>query len=375
MNLAIILFAIASGIGYLAFTLFLWTGWKKDPPFTATTKKASIFISVIVAFRNEENNLPSLIQCLVHQNYDRDMFEVIMVNDHSADSSVEIIKENALMDSRFRLIELSIALFGKKAAIQTAVSTAKGNLVVCTDADCNMGNEWLSTIAACYFETGKKLILGPVDYNSPPGIIAGMLNLEFLSLIGSAAGSAAHKHPILCNGANLAFERTIYPSNLNQMNPAIASGDDIQLLLYTKEKLRSQITFLKSVKALVKTTAPSGLAQFFNQRKRWAAKSFTVNDTDIKIAAGAVALQSISFIILFTAAFFSPLFIKSLLVFLGIKILADTVFLLPVLGFFNKVRLIAFIPLLEIVYPWYICIIAMLSITGKYSWKGRRYRK
>jgi len=50
------------------------------------------FVSVIVAARNEENNIPNLLTTLLNQNYPSELYEVIIANDVSTDRTTEIVK-------------------------------------------------------------------------------------------------------------------------------------------------------------------------------------------------------------------------------------------------------------------------------------------
>ncbi|MFQ6618236.1 MAG: glycosyltransferase, partial [Fidelibacterota bacterium] len=47
-------------------------------------------VSVVIAARNEEENLPECLNSLVHQTYPEELYEVILVDDQSTDSTPEI---------------------------------------------------------------------------------------------------------------------------------------------------------------------------------------------------------------------------------------------------------------------------------------------
>src|SRR5574337_432222 len=48
------------------------------------------FVSVVVAARNEEQNLADCLESVLHQTYPKEKFEVILVNDNSTDRTGEI---------------------------------------------------------------------------------------------------------------------------------------------------------------------------------------------------------------------------------------------------------------------------------------------
>ena len=100
-----IFFVFIFGLYYL-LTVFLIIGFKKamaknvGDAEAIPTKK----ISVIVAFKNEEHNLVALIQSIDAQNYPKECFEVILVDDDSNDRSVPVVREAIKGLSNFELI-------------------------------------------------------------------------------------------------------------------------------------------------------------------------------------------------------------------------------------------------------------------------------
>ncbi len=96
---------------------------------------------------------------------------------------------------------------GKKAAVLKGVQHAAFNLIVFTDADCTMEDNWLSSIAAIYSQQNADMIIGLVDMEVKPGLFNRFQEIEFLSLVASGAAAAAGGRPIYCNAANLAFQK------------------------------------------------------------------------------------------------------------------------------------------------------------------------
>ena len=77
---------------YSLFLLFIIIGTFRINR-TISSEKKDHFISVIVAARNEEKHLTSLLNSLLAQEYPQDRFEIIVVNDHSVDN-MDYILEN-----------------------------------------------------------------------------------------------------------------------------------------------------------------------------------------------------------------------------------------------------------------------------------------
>ena len=56
-------------------------------------------VSIIIAFRNEENHLPTLLSSFSHLNYPAELFEFIFVDDHSEDNSSGIVSSWLVMNA------------------------------------------------------------------------------------------------------------------------------------------------------------------------------------------------------------------------------------------------------------------------------------
>jgi chlorobactene glucosyltransferase len=94
-------------------------------------------VSILVPARNEEHRvLESCIRSILAQDYGQ--FEVIAVNDRSTDATKTILETLAKTDERLRVIEgtkLPPGWLGKPYAMQQAVSHARGEWILATDAD------------------------------------------------------------------------------------------------------------------------------------------------------------------------------------------------------------------------------------------------
>src|SRR5882762_1114919 len=140
-------FLILFGL-YFVLLFVLRMGWSKA--VAKKEKKAADrihFISVIVPIRNEEKNIGILLESLKNQDYLKPNFEVIIVDDHSADGSFEKSKERLQNQTT---LSLGKAEKGKKAALTHGINQAKGRIIATTDADCLLPSDWLSTINSSF---------------------------------------------------------------------------------------------------------------------------------------------------------------------------------------------------------------------------------
>lgn len=93
-------------------------------------------VSVIVPARDEEKNLPRLLDSLLSQSYPN--IEILVADDRSSDRTADIIKEYEKKDKRvhgYEIKEKTYCKHGKINAIQTLIPHAKGEYLLCTDAD------------------------------------------------------------------------------------------------------------------------------------------------------------------------------------------------------------------------------------------------
>lgn len=97
-------------------------------------KKKNVKISVVIPIFNEEENLPILTERLTKVLSQYSDFEVLYVDDGSKDSSREIIKSQARIDTRIKLVKLS-RNFGHQEAISAGLEYASGDAVIVMDGD------------------------------------------------------------------------------------------------------------------------------------------------------------------------------------------------------------------------------------------------
>src|SRR6478609_12149016 len=118
---------------YFLFVILLIAGWRKSSD-RSIDQHRFYFLSVVIPFRNEEKNLPTLIDSLKKLNYPKDRFEILLIDDHSTDQSGAVAK---LLTGDFPNVKILVASSeGKKSAITQGIRESAGDIIVTTDADC-----------------------------------------------------------------------------------------------------------------------------------------------------------------------------------------------------------------------------------------------
>ena len=329
-------------------------GWDMLPRFTAQHKAG---VSVVVAARNEAENIEELLKDLSQQTHDN--LEVIVVDDHSADDTAKIVA------SFPNVILLNASQEGKKAAIAEAVEAAKHSIILTTDADCRLSTAWVEKMIAPFINEHVSLVVGPVAFHEEVSDFEKAQSLEFMSLITSGAGAIGAQQAFMCNGANLAFRKANYAA----VNTDKASGDDVFLLHHAK-KNGSEIVFVKEYEAIVTTAPKPDFNSLLQQRKRWAAKSSDYHDKDAKRISWLVFLSNLCLLLLI----FSGTWREVLIAFV-LKAIIDYSLLKKAVAFFQKEDIFRYFYPLQILYPFYIVYVAVASQMGGFEWKGRKHKK
>jgi len=343
---------------YLFILLKIYGGLRKIIPFQVTSSPKE-FVSVVVACRNEENNLPGLLNHIINQDYPKELFEVIIVDDNSTDKTGRIASDYT---GKINLISINNKGTGKKNAIKTGIEVSSGNLIITTDADCVMGKSWIRTIAAFYEENKPEMIICPVQLEASRGFFTEFQELEFLSLQGISAGTASYGNGTMCNGANLAYTKEAYWKNAVNLHFEIASGDDIFLLQSMKKQNQSKILWIESTEATVTAASCPTFSSFLKQRIRWISKAKAYNDS------AASFLGIVTFVTILVQASFmiaSPFNISLLPVLFTIILLKSVPDFLILLNtssrYGRKVLMNWFLPA-QVFYPFYVLCVVFCTL-------------
>lgn len=358
--------------------------WKRLPEWQLPASfQPQTFITVLIPARNEAANIALCLQSILHQNYPSQLFEIIVINDHSTDNTCNIISELQTLHSNVQLLHLadyvndiSINAY-KKKAIEVGVAHARGELIVTTDADCLTPANWLRLIGCCYELQQPQCITGPVNFYQEQNLLERFQSLDYVgTMVLTGAGIHARTFR-LSNGANLAYPKAIFEemqgfSGINHL----ASGDDLLLVHKIATRYPNGIQFLKNPAATVLTKAKPSWREFWQQRIRWATKSTAYSEWRITVVVALVFLFCCNIIFSFILILFFDW--KMFLIFamqLIIKLFWDYQLLHTACHYFKKEALLkSFLPA-QLIHIFYMIIIGILgNVVKQYQWKDRVVR-
>ena len=351
-------------IPYIYYLLRIYRGLRKIIPFSPSNTH-EIFVSVIVACRNEERNLPLLLSDIASQDYNQNLFELLIIDDNSSDSTFAIASG---YDKIKNIKVLRNPESGKKKAIKRGVEASEGELIIATDADCRAGSNWLKNIVSFYAGHKPEMIIGPVRLTGNEGFFQKFQQLEFLSLQGITAGTAMNGSPVMCNGANLAFTRDAFKKHTDKMHYGKVSGDDVFLLHSLKKKKASEIMWLESDDSIVTTSASETTKSFFRQRARWISKAGSYSDTDTISLALATFISVMLQPVLLIAGIFDPVFLKVLLAALILKSIPDYLILQNTTTRYGSKKLMKWFLPSQICYTFYVLLLIPKALLSGNRW-------
>lgn len=367
---------------YAVVLLFLLYGFFQIPERHATTEVPKKAFSIVVPFRNEAANLPRLLSSVAQLEYPRELFEVLLVNDASEDTSEEICAAfiNAHPDLNIKILQNSRRSGSpKKDAINTAVMAAANEMIITTDADCELPGQWLLEFSAILTETGAQMVAGPVKLVPNRGSKMSFLELfqemDFFSLQAATIGGFGANIPFLCNGANLCYTKEAFLKVEDfSGNNHVASGDDI-FLLEKFQKSGFKMTFLKSNKAVVQTYPQPNLFSLLNQRLRWAAKTSSTGNSVGKLIGLLVLFMNLGLLVGLAQFFFDLLSSEAFFLMFLIKFNVDFSLIYAAAHFYGREAVLKNYLWCSIVYPFFSSYVAIASFFKGYSWKGRQFKK
>ncbi len=328
-------------------------------------------ISVIIAARNEEKDIPHLLDALSKQDYPPDQFEVVLADDRSEDATYSIMQAFSEKFENFscvRVTDSDEGFPGKKRALDKAIRHSSGDILAFTDADCRPGASWLSEVNG-HFDMDKDFIAGYSPLITSSGkFIDGLKNLERASIFAVSAGSMGWNWGMTCTARNIAYTRKLY----NEVEgfsgiDHILSGDD-DLMLQKVSKSCTSKRFMFTQESIVPSYENDDLSVQFQREQRRASK-FMSYSSSVKWVAILVLVYYFSMIVSLIPlacgynswALYFKLF--------GLKAASELLLLSIFLIRIKRIEYLrCFLPA-EILYIPYFIYFGIRGTLGKYRWR------
>lgn len=360
-----IFFLISVSLYFVEIIIFIIGLSKKHPKLSAEELPV---VSVVVAARNEEDNILDCMESLAALDYPNDKIEIIIVNDHSTDRTGDIINEFIKDKPVFRQMVPQKAigtLKGKTNALANAIKTSRGEIIFTTDADCVVSPTWVRTVASYY----KKDVgfVGGFTTQLDNTTFEGMQAIDFIYLLSVAAGTINLNKPLSCIGNNMSYRKSAYDEIGGYESLPFSVTEDFNLLMAIHELKKFKIIYPLDEGGLVTSKPCPDWKTLFWQKKRWG-----VGGTESDLIGYLVMLWGF---LSNAAILLTPLFFSTTALYLCLfKMMVDYFFVYPV---FKKLKLrlklfhfIAF----EIYFIIYVLLLPFIVLPNrKVKWKGREF--
>ena len=364
------LLAITGACAYAVMLIVCFAGFRtfRTGVLQETSRRS---VAVIVASRNEEENIRKLLDALDRQVADQP-FEVIIVDDASQDHTFLLAQKYRA--NNFRLTVLPCGGAGKKDALTTGIYNTDAEIILVTDADCTPDVNWVKIMSQQFNDEACHFVGGTIRPEEGSGMVGNALATETIFLQMVSIGMFSFGNPMLCNGASMAFRRKFFLDVGGFANDLFASGDDIALLHKAKLYGRDCIRWVTEPGAMVVTRSADTYPEAIEQRNRWLSKMKAYSGTSHYLTG----------IVFLAMQLLLPLTILWLLIFgvhdnpflpaLEIKIGVELLLLSLAASFFRGTSVILMFPLSVIAY----CIISIGAViqlmNGDVKWKGRTWK-
>ena len=251
----------------LSYYLFVFGKFAFAKAQKSTPKK--IPISVIVCAKNEAENVIRFIPLLAEQDYPD--YEIILIDDASSDTTLEIFEEFEKQYSNIRLVKVenNEAFWGnKKYALTLGIKASKKDYLLFTDADCYPASkDWITSMSS-QFTMNKTIVLGYGAYEKIAGsFLNKIIRFETMLTAIQYFSWAKIGHPYLGVGRNLAYKREEFynvKGFIDHMQ--IRSGDDDLFINQVAKSKNTAICY--SPESFTYSQPKTSFKDWFNQKRR-----------------------------------------------------------------------------------------------------------
>ncbi|HMA63613.1 MAG: glycosyltransferase [Fibrobacterota bacterium] len=337
--------------------------------------------SIVIAARNEESNLRACLDNVLNQSIDRSRYEVIVVDDRSEDTTLDIALEYVDKYENMKVIHIEDVPEGlspKKHAVSQGVKLADHEIVVFTDADCIVPREWLMSINKTFGET-TGLVQGITKYSYVDGMSKtfwGLQAVDFISHGIVAAAAIGANVPINSNANNFAFRKDAFREigGYGSDSGKVVSGDDDLLLQKIWKSRKWKIRFMIESTAAVTTIPTKTVKGVLEQRKRWGSKTVHYHPLQVALLSGIFLFYLCICGSLICGLFFPQCLLWTLGLII-LKTVGEMVLMIPGTRIFHQVNLRKWILPASLLQLPLVLFAVFAGVFGKFKWKGQKFNR
>lgn len=356
--------SVLYGAEMLLFTVAAWFArWGENRQYRPT-------VTVIIAARNEEENISRCLASMEKLSYPRDKLDIVVVDDRSTDRTAEIIMNFAKRDRSVRLLTAtpgSGKLQGKTNAITQGVEASQGEIILFTDADCEVPSGWVEETVKHYTDETVGLVAGFTQLDAGSNFER-MQSLDWFLLFSVAAAGVRLGYPFTAVGNNLSVRRKAYDETGGYRKIPFSVTEDYALFEAITTETSYSVRFPLDSRTLVMSRPCVSFKQLYNQKKRWFTGGRGMQVRSLAMFAVSylyILLLLVSIPAMWATGFWLPLIIK---------VVVDLALLIPALATFRSWSLLAGFVHFEIYFTLYVLIYPPIVLSGRgVVWKDRSF--
>tara|TARA_B100001250_G_scaffold402989_1_gene416869 strand:- start:1013 stop:2110 length:1098 start_codon:yes stop_codon:yes gene_type:complete len=323
------------------------------------------FISIVVPAKNESENIAKCMDSLILQNYPKDRYEIIPVDDGSNDETFKLMKTISKKNSSIKPLKIDSNLsYGKLDAIDLGILHSKGEIILTTDADVWMGNNWLNTMIKPFKQnTGMVVGIAMEETSFNPVKSFQLLDASVIRIISAALVEISK--PITCQGANLAFRKIAYLEVREKvLKLAKRFGNREWLMQEMNIAAKWEIISQIDKDSFVYTNSPENWVTLINQRSRWASTGKQYSKLSIRLYLTIIYLAMLSFLLALIFLDF-----QSVIYLWASKLIIDILMAIMIAICLEKPKLLLAFPIVYFFQPLIVVVSGFLGTFKLYSWK------
>lgn len=362
----LLLLALAASLNMAVVALLAWA-WRK-PPVQAQEAATHVPVSLLIAAKDEAENLGRFLPFVLAQDYPGE-WEVVVALDRCTDHSAQVIAQLQVHHPRLRTVVIDTlpqGWTGKKHALHQAILVARHECLALTDADCELPPSWLRGMAR-QFSQGKDLVLGVSPYAPAPGFLNLFIRFETWMTAILYVGLAFWRLPYMGVGRSMGYRKAWFQAvgGFDQIAHSVSGDDD----LLVNHASRSVMTgLLTAWEAQVVSQPKRTWGEWLRQKRRHSTAATGYKPASLLILLAIHGLQLIFYLSLILVVLCVPAVTGWALMIYLLRATAMMA-ILAMLPWRHKTALWLAFPLLDVAYLIYLVLLPFAAARKQPKWK------